>query len=203
MGGSSRLLSMKNLWEQVKPCVLCENLQPHVTKKVFGDGSVFAKVMLVGEGPGEDEDASGHPFVGEAGQLLTDILGMAGFPRREELFIANTVKCRCWSKKGVKVKNRKPAQREILRCRPFLAKQIAIVQPKVIVGLGGTAVAALKGVAPSSVKSTLTAGLTEKIDGRWCLWTYHPSYPIYRGRDVAIIEQMVSHLKKAKELSRG
>lgn len=203
MGGSERLLKMKELWGQVQPCTLCENLQEHVTKKVFGDGSVFAKVMLVGEGPGEDEDASGHPFVGEAGHLLTDILAMAGFPRREELFIANTVKCRCWSMKGVKLKNRKPAQREILRCWPFLAKQIEIVQPKVIVGLGGTAVAALKGVAPSSVKSTQTAGLTEKIDGRWCLWTYHPSYPIYRGRDVAIIEQMIGHLKKAKELSCG
>jgi DNA polymerase len=194
---------MKELWGRVQSCMLCENLQEHVTRRVFGDGSVFSKVMLVGEGPGEEEDASGHPFVGDAGVLLTDILSMAGFPDRDKIFIANTVKCRCWSKKGVKLKNRKPARREILRCWPFLAKQIEIVQPKVIVGLGGTAIAALKGVAPSAVKSTLTAGLTEKIGGRWYVWTYHPSYPIYRGRDVALIEAMVSHIKKAKELSRG
>ena len=194
---------MEDLWRQVERCPRCEHLQEHVNKRVFGDGSVHARVMLVGEGPGADEDASGHPFVGEAGQLLTDILTMAGFPDRNHLFIANTVKCRCWSKKGITLKNRKPSQKEILACWPFLARQIKIVNPKVIVGLGGTAIAALKGVSPSSVKSTRTAGLTEKIEGRWHLWTYHPSYPIYRGRDVALIEQMVAHLTKAKELSRA
>jgi DNA polymerase len=182
-------------------CTLCD--REHVTKYVFGDGSVHARVMLVGEGPGEEEDASGRPFVGEAGQLLTDILAHAGFPDRDLLFIANAVKCRRTSLKGVKLKNKKPNESEIARCQMFLQGQLEIVKPKVVVGLGGTAIAALKGLKTKDVKSTQMAGLTEKGPNCWYVWTYHPSYPIYRGRDLALIEQMVKHIKKAKELARG
>jgi DNA polymerase len=201
MGGSERILKMRRLWDRVQTCTLCD--REHVTKYVFGDGSVHARVMLVGEGPGEEEDASGHPFVGEAGQLLTDILNMAGFPRREELFIANTVKCRRTSLKGVKLKNKKPSDGELARCSVFLQSQLEIVRPKVVVGLGGTAIAALKGLRSKDVKSTKMAGLTEKGKNCWYVWTHHPSYPIYRGRDLALIEAMVKHIKKAKEMSRG
>jgi len=202
MGGSPRLLKMQELWKQVEKCTVCEHLQPHVTKKVFGDGNVSADIVIVGEGPGEEEDATGHPFVGEAGVLLTDIASHVGLVR-EEIFIANAVKCRCWLKKGEKVKNRTPKDSEIAACRHFLAAQLNIVRPKVVIGLGGTAIAALKGVRLKDVKSTTMAGMTEKGKNCWFLWTYHPAYPIYRGRDVAIIEQMARHMKKAKEMARG
>jgi len=201
MGRSPKLLKMERLWNRVKTCVRCD--REYVNKYVFGDGSVNARVMIVGEGPGEEEDATGHPFVGEAGELLTDILNMAGFPRREELFIANAVKCRRTSRRGDRLKNKKPSDGEVARCSVFLQNQLEIVKPRVVVGLGGTAIASLKGLKTKDVKSTQMAGLTEKGPNCWYLWTYHPAFPIYRGRDVAIIEQMVSHFKKAKELSRG
>ena len=202
MGASPRLLKMQRLWGAVEACTSCEHLQPHVTKKVFGDGNVSADIVLVGEGPGAEEDATGHPFVGDAGELLTDILHHAGL-RREELFICNAVKCRCSSVKGFTVKNRKPNQREMANCQPYLLQQLQLVKPKVIVGLGGTAIATLKNVKTKDVKSTQLAGLTERGKNAWYVWTYHPSYPIYRGRDVAIIEQIVGHFQKAKEMSRA
>ncbi len=202
MGGSPRLLKMKRLWNDVEACALCEHLLPNVTKKVFGDGNVSADIVLVGEGPGEEEDATGHPFVGDAGELLTDIIAAAGLTR-PEIFICNAMKCRCCSKKGEKVKNRTPKDREIATCQPFLLRQLQLIKPKVIVGLGGTAIATLKRVKLKEVRSTQLAGLTERGKGAWYLWTYHPSYPIYRGRDVALIDQMVGHLKKAKEMAHG
>jgi DNA polymerase len=194
---------MRKLWADVEACRVCEHLQENVTQKVFGDGNVSADVMLVGEGPGAEEDASGHPFVGDAGILLTDILRHSGFPNREEIFICNAVKCRCWSKKGIVVKNRKPNEKELAACRPFLSAQLQIVRPKVVVGLGGTAIAALKNMKLKDVKSTKLAGFTERGKNAMYMWTYHPSYPIYRGRDVALIEQMVSHFVKVKEMSRA
>jgi DNA polymerase len=193
---------MRDLWKRVESCTVCEHLQANVTKKVFGDGNVSADIVLVGEGPGEEEDATGHPFIGDAGELLTDIVTASGL-KREELFICNAVKCRCWSQKGVAVKNRTPKDREIAACNHFLLSQLRIIQPKVIVGMGGTAIAALKGVKLREVRSTKEAGLTQQADDIWYVWTYHPAYPIYRGRDVAIIEQMVNHLNKAKEIARG
>lgn len=201
MGATPRLLKMRSLWTEVEQCSACEHLQENVTKKVFGDGNVSADIMIVGEGPGAEEDATGHPFVGEAGTLLTDIMHHAGLTR-EEVFICNAVKCRCWSKKGVAVKNRTPRDSEIDKCRVHLGAQLNIVRPKVVVGLGGTAIAALKGAKLHDVKSTQLAGFTERGKSCWYLWSYHPAYPIHRGRDVAIIEQMVHHLRKAKEMAR-
>lgn len=202
MGASPRLLKMQKLWKKVESCVVCEHLQPHVTKKVFGDGNVSSDIVLVGEGPGEEEDSCGHPFVGEAGKLLSDILDHAGLDR-ERIFICNAVKCRCWSKRGEVVKNRKPKDSEIQACSSFLSEQLRIIQPRIVVGMGGTAVAALKKIPSSRVKSTRMAGLTERSKKCWYLWTYHPAYPIYRGRDLLVIEQMVRHMKKAKEIASG
>lgn len=202
MGRSSRILKMERLWEQVNTCEYCKHLQKHVTQKVFGDGNVSAKIALVGEGPGEEEDSCGHPFVGEAGKLLSDILDHAGLDR-EKIFICNAVKCRCWMKKGETVRNRKPKNSEIRACSSFLSKQLQIIQPRVVVGMGGTAIAALKKIPSAQAKPTRMAGLTERSRKCWYLWTYHPAYPIYRGRDLLVIEQMVRHMKKAKEIASG
>jgi uracil-DNA glycosylase len=133
-------------------------------KYVFGTGNARATLMLVGEGPGADEDAQGEPFVGRAGQLLNKILEAIHL-RREDVYICNIVKCR-------PPNNRKPEPEEIGACMPYLRKQIALVQPKVILCLGLTA-------AQSLLNTTEGLG---KLRGRVMAWenipvmvTYHPA----------------------------
>jgi len=112
-------------------CRLCEGRN----NIVFGVGNPKAELLFVGEAPGRDEDLKGEPFVGRAGQLLTKIIEAMGF-QRSEVYIANVVKCR-------PPENRNPAPDEIAACSPFLFKQIELIQPKVLVGLGTFAVQTL------------------------------------------------------------
>lgn len=112
-------------------CRLCEQR----TNIVFGVGNPRARLMFVGEGPGRDEDKKGEPFVGRAGQLLDKIIGAMGM-KRADVYIANVVKCR-------PPENRNPAPDEIETCGPYLFRQIEIIQPRVIVGLGNHAVQTL------------------------------------------------------------
>ena len=132
---------------------------------VFGDGSSTARLMFVGEGPGADEDTSGIPFVGKAGQLLNNMIAAMGL-QREDVYIANIVKCRPPA-------NRVPEPAEANTCTPFLARQIDVVQPEIIVALGATAAQYLLGV-----KQSLAS-----LRGRWyqsrgakVLITYHPAF---------------------------
>jgi len=132
---------------------------------VFGEGSATARLMFVGEGPGADEDASGRPFVGAAGQLLDKIIAAIGY-KREDVYIANVVKCRPPG-------NRKPEKDEAGTCEPFLFRQIASIKPKVIVCLGATAMESLLG---------LKGGIT-RLRGQWydykdikVMATFHPAY---------------------------
>lgn len=115
-------------------CTRCRLSQGR-TKIVFGVGNPKAELMFVGEAPGRDEDIKGEPFIGRAGQLLTKIIEAMGF-QRSDIYIANVVKCR-------PPENRNPAPDEIETCSPFLFKQIELIQPKVIVGLGTFAVQTL------------------------------------------------------------
>lgn len=133
---------------------------------VFGTGDPRARVLFVGEGPGADEDRVGEPFVGRAGQLLTDIIQKGMGLKRSEVYIANVVKCR-------PPENRKPLPDEMAACLPFLEAQIAAVSPEVIVALGATALEALLG---------RQAPIT-RVRGQWMEWrgvplmpTFHPSY---------------------------
>ncbi len=132
---------------------------------VFADGDPNAELMFVGEGPGADEDASGVPFVGKAGQLLNNMIGAMGL-KREQVYIANIVKCR-------PPKNRVPEPIEANTCSPFLLQQIDIVQPRVIVALGATAATYLLGV-----KQSLTGlrGQWHNVRGAKCAVTYHPAF---------------------------
>jgi len=114
-----------------KRCRLCEQRN----NIVFGVGNPHAELMFVGEAPGRDEDKQGEPFVGRAGQLLTKIIEAMKF-QRQDVYIANVVKCR-------PPENRNPAPDEIATCEPFLLRQIEVIQPKVIVGLGNFAVQTL------------------------------------------------------------
>ena len=127
-------LTLKEVREELGDCRRCKLHRGRRTL-VFGEGNEKAKLMFVGEGPGYDEDVQGRPFVGKAGQLLTKIIQSIQL-EREEVYIANIVKCR-------PPQNRTPEPDEILACRPFVLKQIAAVRPRIICCLGAVAAQAL------------------------------------------------------------
>ena len=143
-------------------CRLCEGR----TKIVFGVGNPRARLMFVGEGPGADEDRTGEPFVGRAGQLLTDIITKGMGLTRQDVYIANIVKCR-------PPDNRTPLPDEAATCLPFLEAQIAAIRPQVIVALGATACQHLLGV---QVQITKFRGTWSNFRGIPLMPTFHPSY---------------------------
>jgi len=157
--------------ERVCACVKCPNLASSRTQTVFGVGNPDAEVMFVGEAPGADEDAQGEPFVGRAGQLLTKIIKAMGFAR-EEVYIANILKCRP-DTPGSKFGNRPPTPSEMQTCRPYLMEQIDIIQPKVIVALGATAVEGLLG---NRAPMHQMRGRWDSFNGTPLMVTYHPAY---------------------------
>lgn len=156
---------------RVAVCVKCPHLAASRTQTVFGVGNPDAELMFIGEAPGADEDSRGEPFVGRAGQLLTKIIETMGFSRAE-VYIANVLKCRPDMPRGSSG-NRPPTPTEMQTCLPYLAEQIGIIQPKVLVALGATAVEGLLGT-----RSTM-----REMRGKWhshqetpLMITYHPSY---------------------------
>lgn len=144
-----------------RSCRLCEER----TNAVVGTGSPEADLMFIGEAPGRDEDLAGEPFVGRAGQLLTDIIKAMQF-RREDVYIANVIKCRPPG-------NRNPEPDELDACRPFIHRQIELIAPRVIVTLGRFAYQSLTGdTAPiSSIR-----GNWQEFRGIRLMPTYHPAY---------------------------
>ena len=156
---------------RVSVCTKCPNLASTRTQTVFGVGNPDAEIMFVGEAPGADEDAQGEPFVGRAGQLLTKIIKAMGFGR-EEVYIANILKCRPDVPAG-SFGNRAPTPREMQTCRPYLMEQIEIIKPKVIVALGAVAVEGLLGTRAPMRE---LRGRWESFDGTPLMITYHPAY---------------------------
>jgi len=159
------------LRERALACVKCEHLASSRKNVVFGVGSIDAQLMFVGEAPGADEDEQGEPFVGKAGQLLTKIIQAMGL-QRADVYIGNILKCRP-DTPGQATGNRKPTTDEMATCLPYLIEQIDLIQPKVLVALGATAVEGLLGK---------TIGIT-KLRGTWKTYrgiplmpTYHPAY---------------------------
>ncbi len=145
-------------------CQRCRLAQGR-NKIVFADGDANAQLMFVGEGPGADEDAQGLPFVGRAGQLLNNMIGAMGL-KREQVYIANIVKCR-------PPQNRKPEPDEAHTCMPFLERQIEVVRPRVLVALGATAATYLLGMR-GSIGSM--RGRIHDYRGIQTVVTYHPAY---------------------------
>lgn len=160
------------LRDSVVPCAHCPSLVNSRTQVVFGVGNPEAELMFVGEAPGADEDAAGEPFVGKAGQLLTKIIETMGF-RRDEVYIANVLKCRPDMPPG-ESGNRKPTLAEMNTCKPYLLEQIAIIQPRVIVGLGATAMEGLLGM--DKVAITKLRGEWREFAGTPLMPTFHPAY---------------------------
>jgi len=163
------------LRQRALACRKCAHLAGARQNVVFGVGSVTAQLMFVGEAPGADEDAQGEPFVGKAGQLLTRIIQTMGLTR-ETVYIGNILKCRPDTPSQA-AGNRKPTPTEMVTCLPYLLEQIEIIQPRVIVALGATAVEGLLGK---------TEGIT-RVRGHWLEFrgvplmpTYHPAYLLHR-----------------------
>ena len=147
---------------QCRNCPLCRTR----THTVPGEGNAERPdIMFVGEGPGADEDARGRPFVGKAGKLLDKMIEAMGY-RREEIYIANVVKCR-------PPENRKPQREEMDMCLPYLREQIRLIRPRVIVGLGGTA---MEGLLGKPIAITRLRGIWQEYQGIKLMPTFHPSY---------------------------
>jgi len=149
-------------------CSLCEGR----TKVVFGVGGPNARLMFIGEGPGRDEDLQGEPFVGAAGQLLNKILGAMGL-RREDVYIANMVKCR-------PPRNRNPEADELAACRPYLLEQVQLVAPEIIVVLGRVA---MQAVLETDAPLGRMRGKFHDWDGIPVACTYHPAYLLRKPED--------------------
>jgi uracil-DNA glycosylase family 4 len=171
VASGNKLDRLGPLCERVSVCTKCPHLASSRTQTVFGVGNPDAEIMFIGEAPGADEDVQGEPFVGRAGQLLTRIIQTMGFARGD-VYIANILKCRPDMPAG-SFGNRAPTPAEMQTCRPYLMEQIDIIQPKVIVALGATAVEGLLG----------TRGTMRELRGRWnsfngtpLMITYHPAY---------------------------
>jgi DNA polymerase len=159
-----RAAALQLIRDEIGDCTRCA-LHKGRNKLVFGDGSAQARLLFVGEGPGADEDAQGIPFVGRAGQLLNNMISAMGL-KREEVYIANIVKCRPPG-------NRTPEPDEANTCSPFLFRQIDVVRPEVLVALGATAATYLLG------QRQPLAGLRCRVHsfrGAKLIVTYHPAY---------------------------
>jgi uracil-DNA glycosylase len=162
---SDPIAALKLIREDLGDCTRCKLHQQGRKQIVFGVGNAHADLMFIGEGPGADEDAQGEPFVGRAGQLLNNMIKAMGL-RREEIYIANVVKCRPPG-------NRTPERDECETCSPFLMRQIEAIKPKAIVALGAVAAKTLLAInAPMS-----------EFRGRWYDFrgtklavTYHPAF---------------------------
>ncbi len=135
--------TLKKLRDTAKNCRACD-LWKLGTQTVFGEGSPTARLMLVGEQPGNEEDLTGHPFVGPAGKLLDRALAEAGIDRAG-VYVTNVVKHFKWEPRGKRRIHKKPSAREIAACRPWLDTEVALVKPRAIVCLGATAAQALLG----------------------------------------------------------
>jgi DNA polymerase len=163
------------------------------TNIVFGEGDPHAALVFVGEGPGFEEDQQGRPFVGAAGQLLTDIIVKGMRLKREDVYICNIVKCR-------PPNNRNPEPDEIDTCGPFLVKQLEAIKPKVIIALGNVAVKAL---LKTSEGITSLRGTWKTYQGIPLMPTFHPAYLLRNPKDKTLvwkdIQQVMAELEKAKK----
>jgi DNA polymerase len=185
---SSATYQAKNLEElraAIGDCRRCK-LWSGRTHLVFGVGNPRAKLMFVGEGPGRDEDLQGEPFVGRAGQLLTDIITKGMGLKREDVYICNVVKCR-------PPENRNPEPDEVASCEPFLKKQVDLVKPEIIVGLGKFAVQTL---LQTKVPITRIRGTWHSYHGIKLMPTLHPAYLLRNPADKKLVWEDIKQVMK-------
>jgi len=178
--------TLEALRDAIGDCQRCK-LAPHRTNLVFGVGNPTARLMFVGEGPGADEDARGEPFVGRAGQLLTEIITKGMRLRRDDVYIANVIKCRPPG-------NRNPEPDEVDACEPFLLRQVDLIKPEVIVALGKFAAQTLL-----RTKAPIT-----QLRGRWfdyrgirLMPTFHPAYLLRNPAEKRVVWQDIQQVMGA------
>ncbi len=197
----TQILSLEDIRNEIGDCRRCKLW--HTRKNiVFGSGNPKAELVFVGEGPGEDEDIQGLPFVGRAGQKLTEIIEKGMGLKRKDVYICNVVKCRPPG-------NREPEIDEVTACKPFLEKQIAAIKPKVIVTLGRPAAATLlksKKLTISRIRGiwheyeSITEAQAIKVK---LMPTYHPAY-LLRNYTPEVRRQVYDDMKKVlKELGKN
>ena len=185
-----RMNSWSELVEAATRCTVCAELTAGRTHVVPGVFPAAADVLLIGEAPGAQEDASGVPFVGKAGQVLDTLLAAAGLPR-ERVAVANVLKCRPPG-------NRKPKRSEMTACTPWLDRQLELIDPVLVVTLGGTAAEWALG---SGTKIAAARGLIHSFRGRSLLVTYHPSAAVRVGPNGAPMRALREDLTTAARLA--
>lgn len=185
--------------DECRRCALWES----ATQAVPGVGPQTARIMLVGEQPGDQEDLAGLPFVGPAGAVLDQAMQEAGMAR-DSLYLTNAVKHFKWEPRGKRRLHKTPAQREILACHGWLEEEIQRVKPQVIVALGSTALKSVLQDGAASMAPLL--GTPVQHAGRWVVTVYHPSY-VLRAADATSRRQaytvLVDGLRRAQELLKG
>ena len=178
--------------EELGECTRCK-LHKGRRNIVFGEGNPNAALVFVGEGPGQEEDEQGRPFVGAAGQLLTDIIVKGMRLNREDVYICNIVKCR-------PPNNRNPEPDEIVACEPFLIKQLQAVKPKIIIGLGNVAV---KTLLKTKEGITSLRGTWKTYQGIPLMPTFHPAYLLRTPSDKRLvwddIKKVLAELEKLRK----
>jgi DNA polymerase len=182
----ARAESLQQLRAAIGDCRLCK-LCAGRTHLVFGVGNPKARLMFVGEGPGRDEDLQGEPFVGRAGQLLTDIITKGMGLKRDDVYIANVVKCR-------PPDNRNPEPDEMAACEPFLKRQIELIGPEVIVALGKFAAQSL---LRSKVPITKLRGQWHSYAGIKLMPTFHPAYLLRNPGDKRLVWEDIKKVLEA------
>lgn len=187
-GGENREERLEELARQVAVCTRCD-LALSRTNTVFGTGDPYSPLMLVGEGPGENEDATGLPFVGRAGKLLDDILAAVNLTRGD-VYITNIVKCRAAVEEGGRLKNRQPKTSEIRACNVYLQGQTEAIRPEIILCLGGPAA---KTVIDKDFRITKDRGQWYDLEGGIkAMATFHPAYILrQRGDDLKGTKRLV------------
>ena len=180
---ADRVAMLAELGQEIATCQRCA-LGATRTQAVPGEGPVNARIMFIGEGPGEQEDRSGRPFVGAAGQFLNRLLAQAGL-RREDIYITNIVKCR-------PPRNRDPLPGEAAACRPYLDAQIALLMPRVICLLGKPATHTLLSPGASMGK---VHGVPQEVEGIIYVPLYHPAAALHQPSLEAVLVQDMQRLK--------
>lgn len=183
--------SLEGLRGAIGDCRRCK-LAPHRTNLVFGVGNPRARLVFVGEAPGRDEDRQGEPFVGRAGQLLTEIITKGMRLRREDVYIANVIKCR-------PPENRNPEPDEVATCEPFLVRQLELIAPEVIVALGKFAAQTL---LRSKTPITQLRGRWYDYHGIQLMPTFHPAYLLRNPGDKRLVWEDIQKVMRALGIAR-
>ena len=190
--------SLESLRQAAKSCKGCD-LYLNATQTVFGDGPGHASVMLVGEQPGDIEDQKGEPFVGPAGRILDRALEDARISR-DEVYVTNAVKHFKWIWRGKRRLHQKPSVRQVVACRPWLAVEIEVVQPDILVCLGATAAQSVIGKSVAIMKER--GKFIDSVLGKLNIVTIHPS-AILRQRDNDEREQEYHRFASELKLVKG